>query len=544
MRRRGIGLGITLVVVALVFTLGMVVASASVSHLSLMTRTANAARADDLARSALALAVEKLFNDQRFGTRSGEDETVTVSLPFAPEGSQGMVSFEPGKGVPVSLNNLLGSESTVGSGGQVVPLQSAHLVAVGNCRGVTRTVEAVLHLPPFPYAVASAGPVHSGGGLEVGAVGAGLSSASGISELKPAHLLTNATGSSALTLGPRTTIKGDLLSSGGIRLDPSGGTKVEGQVLPDQEPRTIPRLRLEDYDPEALDKPYVELASGFDQDTELTGSMKREGDFRVDGDLKLRGALIYVEGDVEVTGALTGSGLLVTTGKLKVGGQTRMVSSDRMAILSRGGIELEGKGKASSNLRGVVYTEGGLKAREIRLEGTLLAQTQGQVQLDETRLIQDPNASHVEITLTQPDSFNLFLDESGIHNSPPPGSFVQLNISMTSKGPHVATSFSGAGIVLLGPGAGSYADPATGLPTFPQSFPFDAKAGDLVSHYMALCGFKISPDSRLIAKAIQDGLDKLQPAPGTTSEPEVITVDPSAILPVSERARVILWKPQ
>lgn len=530
-------------VVALVFTLGMVVASASVTHLSLMTRSANQARADDLARSALALAVEKLFVDQRFGTRSGEDETVTVRLPFAPQGSQGVISFEPGKGVPVSLNNLLGSESKVGAGGQVVPLQSAHLVAVGQCRGVTRTIEAVLHLPPFPYAVASAGPVHSGGGLEVGAVAPGLSSASGISELKPAHLLTNATGSSALTLGPRTTIKGDLLSSGGIRLDPSGGTKVEGQVLSDQEPRTIPRLRLEDYDPEALGKPYVELAPGFEQDTELTGSLKRTGDFQVTGNLNLRGALLYVEGDVEVTGALTGSGLLVTTGKLTVGGQTRMAGSDRMAIISRGGIELEGKGKASSNLRGVVYTEGGLRAREIRLEGALVAQSQGQVQLDETRLIQDPNASHVEITLTPPDGFNLYLDNRGIYPGPPPSNYVQLKITQTPEGPQVQASLFSPGI-MLGPGAGGYSDQFGPIPGQPQSFPFDANAAQTIVDYMAYSGFKEFPPPRDISSAIVAGLDKLQPEPGTTSEPEVITVDPSAILPVSERARVILWKPR
>ncbi len=380
-------LGTTLVVAVLVATLGLIMASASITHLQLMARMHNEATARDLARSALHLAIDRVFTRAEYGTAG---ESLEVALPGV-EGVAVLAFGEPEAELlklSRSTNNLLGASSVTAADGQTVPAEACYLVAEGRCRGVTRRVEAILARPPFPYAVASDGPIVSAGGLEVGS-----RDPADPARLLPADVLSNAPGQSVV-LGPECTIKGDIRAHGQIQLDPAGGTLVEGQVLPNQDASEVPPLEAASFDPGATAAPLQAHYTRAD----LTGRLRSSGPVTVAGDLALEGALLYVDGDLTVGGSLTGSGIVVTTGRLTVGAQADVAAADKVALLAQGGIRLQGQGKSGSRLRGLVYTEGPLEATQIRLEGALVArEAQSQVSLRDVAVLRDPAASRVEV---------------------------------------------------------------------------------------------------------------------------------------------------
>lgn len=540
MKRRGVGLGTTLIVVALVATLGFIVVGTSISHLQVMSHTSNAAVANDLARSVLHLALARVYQDPQFGTRAGEDRSLSITLPNAPEGSQGLLTFDPANSdVPLSTNNLEGPGSVIDPAGKMVPSQSVLFVAEGRCRGVTRRVEAVLHLPPFPYAAASDGPIVSTGGLQVGSVDADTPAGAPVADLKPATILSNALDAEAIVLGPNSTIKGDLRAGGGIQLDPGGGTTVLGQLYPHSDPRAVPRLVATDYDPgtgaASLDPTYT--------DASFTGKLRRDGDLEVAHDLELQGALLYVDGDLTVHGSLTGSGILVTTGKLRVEGQTQMDSSDKVALLAQKGVQLLGKGRASSSLRGLIYTEGGFEAQQIRLEGALISSqggpTSDAVRLEDVSLLKDDSASKVTVDIAPTMSagsgnmaalhlhtFGAIISHEEVPD-PPPANFLYAQIIAQPDGTvyYYACEHLGGQKTKETQG---YGDPAV---VNQPGQPF----------YQTLNGKLQDRDyQQMLRQVFQSGSGGIRGGGATPGE--TITVDPSRLLPLSDAARIVLWR--
>ncbi len=582
--RRGIGLGTTLIVVALVATLGFIVASASVNHLQLMARSGNQAYASDLARSAVALALDRVFAQPEFGAPPTAGRTVTVHLPGAPEGSLGVLTFDPAEAtaleVPVSTNNLQGAGSVVSPSGQTVPTQACHLVAVGRCRGVTRQVEVILARPPFPYAIVSEGPIVSLGGLLVGSLDPAHPGPAP-EHLQPADLQSNAAGAGAIQLGPDSLIKGDVRAHGEIELNE---TEVLGQVLAHQDPRSVPRMQVADYDPgssAATLQPHY-------GDADLTGRLRASQAVAVDGDLRLQGALLYVDGDLTVDGSLLGSGIVVTTGRLTVRGQAEMASSDKLAILARQGIQLEGKGKASSSLRGVVYTEGGLSARQLRLEGALVAhggdQEARDVQLNDVAVVRDPAAAKVSVApaagptplpsgaspgnLAGLGGTDIYIDADG-HvavgdigqgdawqrlPNPLTEDYFRVQLQSTSNGKsYIVMCRDRGGRASTSPLYFSLAEDV------PQDHAVDGQGMSALLAELRLVAGTSDPSLRtlgalqgLIAAGVQarQGPAQGSPAPAQPSptagpaEPgaTVYTVDPSSVLPLADAARIMLWR--
>lgn len=399
-RRCGAGLAVTLVVVGLVAMLACVIASASVGHLQVSTRATNEAFAYDAARSVVSLALARIYKAPDFGTVDGSDRTLTFSLPLAPEGNEAMLTFDPAQAakleIPLSVNNLMGKGSVATPQGKVVPTQAVRLVAVGRCLGVSRRIEVVLHQPPFPFAACCDGAIVSSGGLQVASREMDTPPDTPVQKMKPAEVMCNASASDAIRLGPETVINGDLRAVGGIRVDPSGGTTVMGQVLEGQGRRRVDPIDISKYDPGS---DATSLSPSY-ASPRFTGKLRSKGDVSIEGDTTLDGAVMYVEGDLTINGALRGSGIIVTTGKLTIVGQADMDGADKVAVVSKGDVRIEGRGQSTSKLRGVVYTEGSLVASRLRLEGTLLSRTDAssQVRLDQVSLIRDLTASRVEVT--------------------------------------------------------------------------------------------------------------------------------------------------
>lgn len=79
-------------------------------------------------------------------------------------------------------------------------------MARGESGGVTKTVEAVLRVPPYPWAIASGGKVETRNGVLIGSLPPGVWPAPPIEELLPADLLANSDDSEAIRLGEDSTI--------------------------------------------------------------------------------------------------------------------------------------------------------------------------------------------------------------------------------------------------------------------------------------------------------------------------------------------------
>lgn len=419
MKRRGVSLGTTLLLVLVLVVLVFSLAAGSVSHLNLANLHSNSEKAHNLAVSVISMSIATLREDPAFG-RGGPLDAL-LELHPAP-GSDAWLAFHQGRagslGIGYSTNNLDGDGAVDGWNSQRVPARSVHLVGVGRHAGVTKRVEAVLHIPQFPYAVATSGPVHSLGGLVVGGLPRDYwSSGSGTlrpDELVAADLVSNAPAADAVTLGADTLITGDLQSAGGVALDPA--TKVQGEVRTFSPPAELPEIELTDFDPAS--KPENQLLSNGTYEAPVFGGfLKHVGNMTVTGGMELDSALLYVEGNLSVTGGLKGVGALIVTGTTSIsGGATELTTDNAVAILSGGDILLTGGDQATDLLRGIVYTEGTFYANQVTLVGTLVARGDQPSTLNQARVVFDPEANRFTVTPRPPPTdFSLGI-RGGVHN--------------------------------------------------------------------------------------------------------------------------------
>ncbi|GMU53102.1 MAG: hypothetical protein AMXMBFR33_22480 [Candidatus Xenobia bacterium] len=534
-RRRGVGLGTTLIVTAIVALLGFALAGASVTHINLMTHTGNASMALDLARSSVHVALGHLFTDKDFR------QTVTVN---GPGGAVGQLTFDPAQatslGIPLSENNLTGGSSKLAADNQMVPEEGAYLVGVATVRGVTRRVRAVVHLPPFPFAAASDGPIVSPGSLVVGSLRPGQDPNSPPNRLLPADLLTNDTGLAALTLGPATNVRGDLRSGGGVSLDP--GVQVGGRVLTSQAPRLVPVMSVTGLDPDQpapIGHPFLVLQSSY-SGTTFTGTLRGSGTVTVNGPLKLDRALVYIDGNLEINGGVDGTGVLVTTGNLTVNGQASVVADSRVAMLSQGKITLAGNGPVGSSIKGLVYAEGGVDAKQLKLQGALVSRNQPPVQLDRARLLNDggllqppfntlpyvtpvPEVRYIHGTAASPGPM--------LKTAPsPPANPVNGTRFGYSK---VEATFLPDGRVQVNARSFSrtYRVPPGGWVDDP-GYPMDSSPS---LNSLASLGHRSDP--------LRDSLiDPPLPGTGGSAPTYTLVLDPAELLPTKDRARILIWR--
>lgn len=402
-KRRGVGLGTVLIVVALVGTLGMALSGLSIQHLNMMTRTLNRSQALDLARSAMAMGLERVLSDNEYGTPTKPGPS---TLTFTdPDGQVGVLTFDAADasrlGIPVSINNLTGTGPVPSPDGQTIPHKSVHLVAIGKTRsGVTRTVECMLRLPPYPYAAASDFEIDASG-IVVGGLDPGAPPGMPRGKLRPASLFSNSKSKQALDLGAGSTVSGDLLATGEIKVDKRA--IVSGDIRPKQEERDLPRIKITDYDPIVKGRPYFPMQEVYPGGLVFTGEMRREGNLNVDGTMSMQGAVIYVNGAVRVAGALTGKGVLVATGDVTVNEHAELDAQDRIAIVSGKKLTLRGGGYRSSLIQGTLYSEGGFEADSLTLRGVLIARDgknggSGKVKLTNSQVIKDDGVVSVEVS--------------------------------------------------------------------------------------------------------------------------------------------------
>lgn len=384
----GGSLAFVLVVTTLAFLTAFVMAGSSSAHLSFANHSSRGLRARLLAEATLTRAVAELQNNVDWGNGG---ESLQVSLPGSPAEAFGRLTFLEEADQPHSTYNLSSDTSRPGFGGRLVPPHSVHLVAEGNCLGATRRLEAVVSLPPYPYAIASAGPIESDGELLVGSLSEPPSGAAiTADDLAPAHLASNHPEENSVRLGPKTVVVGDVRSAGGVVL--GQGALIKGQTLAYGQPVALPEVPLERYDPELSPSGYQTLPTEL-ADTTLQGSARADGDLTVYGELNLQQAKLYVNGHLTVRGPISGDGLIVArqgatiyTGARIAGGQSVLLSGDD--------VQLRGGGPLGSFFYGMVYTEGGFDATDISVVGSFIARGEDAgVKLTNARVLGDSGAT-------------------------------------------------------------------------------------------------------------------------------------------------------
>ncbi|MBI3925717.1 MAG: hypothetical protein HY319_09270 [Armatimonadetes bacterium] len=404
----GMGLGTTLMVVSLALLLVLTLTASQWNTLNFSARVGNAQHALNLAESAVSLAIARILAEPEFGAEDLEQSTILATHPHAPRDATGWLTFDPGTAAnrdgPYSTNNLRGDSAVPGSSGTVVPSATIYLVGVGECGGVRKTVEAMIHLPRFPYSIASSGTVVTSGEVLVAAAASPEALGVALEDLLPGNLAANASAEQAVVLAPGAVITGDVASHGGVEVA-SGNAVVMGEVRAYSDRSPLPRLPLESYDPAGLEGIQVQrLRQGTLEAPALSGFVRRQGDLSIRGGLTMDSAVLFVDGGLVVEGGIWGKGAVFATGPVSVHGGSDLSSDNLAAVVSGGDVSFTGTGPEGSYFQGLVYSEGDVLAQQVSLFGALIANApQGsRIQLEDARLIHVPEHTSLELQLEDP----------------------------------------------------------------------------------------------------------------------------------------------
>lgn len=380
-----------MIALSLVLTIGAL----ATTHLNLSNRASNAIRARNAAESLIQETVAHLLEDPTYGKPSHADFAAASLMRFEADGSRARLAFDAtsaaSENIPPSLNNAE-SDASIQGWDRVVPSDSIQLVAVGECGGVERTIETIIHIPAFPYVVCTSGAFESQGPMVVGVMPEGAE-ADWVTpeELLPGHLASNSSSTNAISLRDAAVITGDVESVGGIQANPP--VVIQGSRLENSAPVSIPDLRIQDYDTEF--RPGNETFTGSSSSTTLAGYNRSPSNATVMGDLNLEAGVLYVAGDLRVTGNLTGRGAIFTEGSLEVLGLGSIEADQQLALVAQGNVNLQGGGR----FRGVVYTEGDFTASGVALVGAFInnSSSGGSVRLRDVGMVAaDPKMSFEE----------------------------------------------------------------------------------------------------------------------------------------------------
>ncbi len=384
---RGLSLGGTLLAIAVLSVLAFTLAGLSVTHLQLSSRQEHGLAASNAARSVVSQAISRILQRKEFGETRGLDEEIRWEGPD----SLGLLTFHEATArrerMSFSTNNLNKAEDTHGADDVLVPSSTVHLVGVGRSGDVERRVEAVLRLPPFPWAIASAGRVETRNGVLIASLPAGVwPPPTNEDELLPADLLANGRDARAVVLATGSTVLGDVETPG--QVIQASGASVKGEIRSGSSEVVLPTLNPAEYDPLVKGREHFDVTGS---EAELTGSARGQGVVTFSQHLTLSNSHLFVEGDLNLPRGVSGAGVIVATGDISIGASANLEAMTELAVVSGGRVTLAGRGTERSHLRGLFYAEGGLRAADITLVGTLLTgESSSGVELDRVNVLYEP----------------------------------------------------------------------------------------------------------------------------------------------------------
>lgn len=347
-------------------------------------------KAHRYAANAVELALARLEKD------SNSTETVRFDAqPGDREDAVGLVTYDSGE-LFHSVNNFGKYETAVFTAGdfhRIIPRNSIYLLGKGQYGNAVVYEEAIASMPPYEFALASAGSMATEGAFLVGALedpaalAEGVDSPAFLQALRRASLASNSAASPAIRLeGAPVKITGNVVSPGTVVRGP--GVQVDGIVEEGHRPVGLPVIPLQELDPAGRPLLLTLENEVVSSTLDIDGFARRAGNLRISGDLKLSEGVLFVDGDLTVTGAISGLGCVVCTGRCTVSSAS-LRSLKQVALLSRGDLTITGSG-AGSTLVGLVYSEGNLSLSDVTVVGCVVcAREQGGMTLRNVNVLRN-----------------------------------------------------------------------------------------------------------------------------------------------------------
>jgi hypothetical protein len=296
---------------------------------------------------------------------------------------------------PASTYNL--ADVTLHGPAGPIPPFSVDVIAAGLCGNATCRTEAIVCIPPYPFAIASAGPINSHSGLDVEGVASGTTITPALLSNHGAMLPADIASNSPLSIWavwtlPSTHVSGDVLACGGIQVPPSS---VAGAVQAGCEPVPLPAVPVNNYVPPA--SKVMTTLSGTQGPTSLEGYCLAQDNCTINGALTLTSAVVYVSGDLVVHGPVMGNGAIFVAGNtvIDAGQQASDLTADNVvALAATGDVTLVAASRANNFFRGVISTTGNFNASHITLMGSFIEGTSPTGTAQSMNLV-DVSAVHV-----------------------------------------------------------------------------------------------------------------------------------------------------
>ncbi len=558
-QKNGFSLGGTLLAVALLAVLGVALASMGMTHLRLVTHTRNRTTLSNAARTVVERGIAKVF--ERGNSTAQTPPTLPASIVYDRDGVHAVLRFEELKAsdddVPISVDNLDSTVSKVIPGtADVLPAATARLVGRATGYGQVREIEALLYIPPFPYALASEGQLSAPGGLVVGEL---LSypvpsiDTDSLPKLGPADIGCNNPAADSIVLGGNSEVSGNIDSSGGVQAENT--VMIYGQLRSQLPAVKVPTIEVSTYDPDGASHSTPNTPYPGDG-IALTGVHRHNGPLVVNKPLRIINGFLYVNGDLTATQGVLGQGVVAATGDITIHGGTKLESSGAtdLALVCGGKLTLTGGGPAMDSFSGVVYAGGGISATSVSIVGTLVAGNANvPVTLENVAVYEKPGEvgvkSGIATSLGTPVELGdwvkfreilslgdpLGVQRGEVIGGPAGGqAMLRVELSLNSLGPPIQWKWTLTGLD---------DDGATNLAESGVGGQFEL-GEDLKVVLGSLIGFEGGVPPRLYQVAADSIIGSSGPAnaPNPTVNPAIILQDLSKVLSMADKVRILRWE--
>jgi len=248
------------------------------------------------------------------------------------------------------------------------PGDSVLLSSVGVSNGYSCKLTCLLAVPPYPFALASSGPIKSLSGMTLGAVPADFKGTEvKVEDLTPAELMSGA----ELTLKGSSDIVGNARSAGKADVDTAVVRVRDGAITGEASVDAVPVIPLKDFDFDPTLTVQTLPMDRFADKQKLSGLLQWSGSTLefVNG-LELNGATLRLHGNVVIHGGVKGAGALLVDGNVTIVGGSDLTADNKVALVASGGVNITGPGY----FQGLVYAGGedGISLKDVTVMGTVL----------------------------------------------------------------------------------------------------------------------------------------------------------------------------
>jgi hypothetical protein len=371
--------------------------------------------ARNMADSAVAIAAQQVMADYASGSPSatwtpadvvisGPTGGALLPSPGYDVGGQlerdspmkGVVTFNKNQtATPYSTDNLYNtngvpgySSASSGSTPWPVPGNGMQLIGVGTYKNTTVYTNAIIWIPPYPYAIAASGKININGNVVVGSVGQnGANATAGgslvpTSSLLPAAMGDSNTGAPAISMSPgngsSVYIAGCVDTAGTVYQN--GSIVINGQLMQNVSAGSIPipTVTVTSFNPVGT-IPNSQITTltptpcGVPTNLQLTGyNFVSPSATYTTQNINLNGGILYVKGSLQAQ-TVSGNGAIMAEGNVTITQDANLTSNDTLALLANGNVNLNGTCQSGSTFKGLLYTQGNLSAKNLTVIGQYVA---------------------------------------------------------------------------------------------------------------------------------------------------------------------------